>query len=156
MIERVGSQASERRTEWSGGRNPLDLRSGRSRKSRSLRRAGRVIPPNPTRLARSHYCLHIHEKGRMTAPPISLHHHYSTTTSSPALVHTTFNHTSISASMSNMKMQPTYGHEFPASSPHSQAFNAQMSPWDSTPSPPVVCHRRQQQQISACSNGDAH
>src|SRR5271156_6780508 len=55
MIERVGSQASERRTERSGGRNPLGLRSGRSRKSRSLRRAGRVIPPNPTRPARSHY-----------------------------------------------------------------------------------------------------
>src|SRR5271170_683473 len=55
MIERVGSQASERRTERSGSRNPLGLRSGRSRKSRSLRRAGRVIPPNPTRPARSHY-----------------------------------------------------------------------------------------------------
>src|SRR5271155_4178619 len=57
MIERVGSQASERRTERSGGRNPLGLRSGRSRKSRSLRRAGRVLPPNPTRPARSHYWL---------------------------------------------------------------------------------------------------
>src|SRR5271170_729569 len=29
-----------------------------------------------------------------------------------------------------------------------------MSSWDSTPSPPVVRHRRQQQWISACSNGD--
>src|SRR5271155_4712533 len=56
MIERVGSQASERRTDRSGGLNPLGLRSGRSRKFRSLRRAGRVIPPNPTRPARSHYC----------------------------------------------------------------------------------------------------
>src|SRR5271154_1242695 len=59
MIERVGSQASERRTEQSDGRNLLGLRSGRSRKSRSLRRAGRVIPPNLTRPARSHYCPHV-------------------------------------------------------------------------------------------------
>src|SRR5271154_3565252 len=56
MISRVGSQALECRTERSDGLNPLGLRSGRFRKSRSLRRAGRVIPPNPTRPARSHYC----------------------------------------------------------------------------------------------------
>jgi len=54
MIGRVGSQASERQTEQSDGLNPLDLRLGRSRKSRSLRRAGRVMPPKPTRPARSH------------------------------------------------------------------------------------------------------
>src|SRR5271170_2157100 len=56
MIGRVGSQASERRTERSDGLNPLGLRSGWYRKSRSLRRAGRVIPQNPTRPARSHLC----------------------------------------------------------------------------------------------------
>src|SRR5271155_413408 len=59
MIERVGSQASERRTERSDGLTLLGLRSGRPRKSRSLRRAGRVIPPNPTRPARSHYCAQV-------------------------------------------------------------------------------------------------
>ena len=65
----------------------------------------------------------------------------------------------LKSSMSNMKMQATYGREFPTSSPHSQAFNAQMSSFDSgfvTASAPVVRHRRQQPQISACSNGDAH
>jgi hypothetical protein len=56
MIERVGSQASERRTERSDGLNPLGLRSGRSESSASQPRASRVIPPNPTRPARSHYC----------------------------------------------------------------------------------------------------
>ena len=68
MIGRVGSQASERRTERSDGLNPLGLRSGRSRKSRSLRRAGRVIPPNPTRPARSHLWL----------PKLSRMHTYNT------------------------------------------------------------------------------
>jgi len=55
MIGRVGSQASEHRTERSDGLNPLGLRSGRCRKSRSLGRAGQVIPPSPTRPARSPY-----------------------------------------------------------------------------------------------------
>src|SRR5271170_2581040 len=55
MIERVGSQASKRRTERSDGLNPLGLRSGRSESSASQPRASRVIPPNPTRPARSHY-----------------------------------------------------------------------------------------------------
>src|SRR5271155_1484139 len=54
MIGRVRSQASERRTERSDGLNLLGLRSGQSRKSRYLSRAGQVIPPNPTRPARSH------------------------------------------------------------------------------------------------------
>src|SRR5271154_4346357 len=57
MIERVGSQASERRTERSDGLNPLGLRSGRSESSASQPRASRVIPPNPTPPARSHYWL---------------------------------------------------------------------------------------------------
>src|SRR5271154_6056325 len=55
MIERVGSQASECRTERSDSLNPLGLRSGRSESSASQPRASRVIPPNPTRPARSHY-----------------------------------------------------------------------------------------------------
>src|SRR5271169_5351368 len=55
MIKRVGSQTSERRTERSDGLNPLGLRSGRSESSASQPRASRVIPPNPTRPARSHY-----------------------------------------------------------------------------------------------------
>src|SRR5277367_752044 len=56
MIERVGSQASERRTERSDDLNPLSLRSGRFASSASQPRASQVIPPNPTRPARSHYC----------------------------------------------------------------------------------------------------
>src|SRR5271154_2846871 len=56
MIEQVGSQGSERRTELSDGLNPLGLRSGRSESSSSQPRASRAIPPNPTPPARSHYC----------------------------------------------------------------------------------------------------
>src|SRR5271170_2507969 len=59
MIERVGSQASECRTERSDSLNPLGLRSGRSESSASQPRASRVIPPNPTRPARSHYWLYV-------------------------------------------------------------------------------------------------
>src|SRR5277367_3223796 len=71
MIERVGSQASERRTERSDGLNLLGLRSGRPRKSRSLRRAGRVIPPNPTRPARSHYWSDLSHFQRNSTGPVS-------------------------------------------------------------------------------------
>jgi hypothetical protein len=54
--ERVGPKLQEAAPGRSDGLNPLGLRAGRSRKSKSLRRAGRVIPPNPTRPARSHLC----------------------------------------------------------------------------------------------------
>src|SRR5271154_1315831 len=56
MVQRVGFNLQYIAASRSDGLNPLGLRSGRSGKSRSLRRAGRDIPPNPTRPARSHLC----------------------------------------------------------------------------------------------------
>src|SRR5271170_5448099 len=57
MIERVDLNPQEVALSRSYAPNPLDLRSGRSESSASQPRASRVIPPNPTRPARSHYWL---------------------------------------------------------------------------------------------------
>src|SRR5271155_3917164 len=56
MIERVALKLQEVAPSRSYAPNPLDIRSGRSESSASQSRASRVIPPNPTRPARSHYC----------------------------------------------------------------------------------------------------
>src|SRR5271154_6588514 len=56
MSERVALKLQEVAPSRSYAPNPLDLRSGRSESSASQPRASRVIPPNPTRPARSHYC----------------------------------------------------------------------------------------------------
>src|SRR5271154_3712626 len=55
MIERVDLKIQEVAPSRSYAPTPLDLRSGRSESSASQPRASRVIPPNPTRPARSHY-----------------------------------------------------------------------------------------------------
>jgi len=56
MIGRVDLKLQEVAPSWSYALNPLDLRSGRSESYASQPRASRVIPPNPTRPARSHLC----------------------------------------------------------------------------------------------------